>query len=142
LEVELRSLTDQLASRSSATLRRLCRECHHGKGKNGYERRQSQVRCCSHAIDYFKKREQAANISDERATLRKALAFAEKSFEPVHPSIARSQSNLALVLKDLGQLEEACDLLRKAYSASLERYGTDHPHTKTFKGNLEGLTGE
>jgi hypothetical protein len=57
-------------------------------------------------------------------------------------TIPRSQSNLALVLKDLGQLEEAHDLLRKAYTASLERYGPDHPHTKTFKGNLESLPGE
>ena len=44
----------------------------------------------------------------------RALAAAEKTFKPGHPSIARSQSNLALVLKGLGQLEEARDLLRKA----------------------------
>lgn len=69
----------------------------------------------------------------------RALASAEKSFEPGHPSIAISQSNLALVLQDLGQLEEARDLLRQAYSASFERYGPDHPHTKTFKANIESL---
>jgi len=43
-----------------------------------------------------------------------ALVSAEKTFEPGHPSIATRQSNLAMVLKDLGQLEEAQDLLRKA----------------------------
>ncbi|HEX4769555.1 MAG TPA: tetratricopeptide repeat protein [Bryobacteraceae bacterium] len=63
----------------------------------------------------------------------------EKSFEPGHPSIGTSQSNLALVLKDLRQLEEARDLLRRAYSASLERYGPDHPKTKLFKANLKSL---
>jgi hypothetical protein len=46
--------------------------------------------------------------------LRRALASDEKTFEPGHRSIATRQSNLALVLQDLGQLEEARDLLRKA----------------------------
>jgi hypothetical protein len=45
------------------------------------------------------------------------------------------------VLQDLGQLEEARDLLRKAYSASTERYGPDHPSTRIFKGNLGALPG-
>jgi hypothetical protein len=34
-----------------------------------------------------------------------------------HPSIAISQSNVALVLKDLGELEEARDLAKKAPGA-------------------------
>ena len=38
--------------------------------------------------------------------------MAEKTFEPGHCSIAIRQSNLAVVLQDLGQLEEAGDLLR------------------------------
>jgi hypothetical protein len=46
------------------------------------------------------------------------------------------------VLRDLGRLEEARDLLRKAYSAFRELYGTDHPHTKTVKDNLESLPKE
>jgi tetratricopeptide (TPR) repeat protein len=68
-----------------------------------------------------------------------SLAYYERSLKPGHPSIATLQSNLALVLKDLGQLEEARDLLRQAYSASLERYGPDHPPVRTFKRNLEAL---
>jgi tetratricopeptide (TPR) repeat protein len=74
-----------------------------------------------------------------RDAFSRELTLDEKSFEPGHRSIASSQSNLALVLQDLGQLEEARDLLRRAYSASFERYGGDHPDTKTFKANLEGL---
>ena len=52
-----------------------------------------------------------------RHSFSRALASAEKSFEPGHPSIAIDQSNLALVLKDLGQLEEARDLLCKALAS-------------------------
>lgn len=44
-----------------------------------------------------------------RRGFSEALAADEKSFEPGHPCITRSQSNLATVLKDLGQLEDARD---------------------------------
>jgi hypothetical protein len=51
---------------------------------------------------------------DARRASTGALEIAEKTFEPGPPSITRSQSNLAMVLKDLGQMKEARDLLRKA----------------------------
>ncbi|MEE8584870.1 MAG: tetratricopeptide repeat protein [Acidobacteriota bacterium] len=57
-------------------------------------------------------------------------------FEPGHPSIAVRQSNLAMVLQDLGELEEARDLLRAAHKSLLEGYGPDFPLTKTASGNL------
>ena len=68
--------------------------------------------------------------------LREARASDEKSFEPGHPSIARSQSNLATVLQDLGELEQARNLLRKAYSASLERFGADHLANESYECHL------
>jgi tetratricopeptide (TPR) repeat protein len=74
-----------------------------------------------------------------RRALDTALASDEKSFEPGHPSIAIRQSNLALVLKDLGQLKEARDLLRKSHTSFLERFGPDHPYTKTVKTNLRSF---
>jgi tetratricopeptide (TPR) repeat protein len=55
--------------------------------------------------------------SDARRALSSALASDEKTFEPGHPSIAISQSNLGMVLKELGQLEQARDLLQKANRA-------------------------
>ena len=42
-----------------------------------------------------------------------ALETAEKTYKPGHEEIAMGQSNLALVLQDLGEVEEARDLLRK-----------------------------
>lgn len=70
---------------------------------------------------------------------RQALESAQKSFEPGHPSVARSQSNLALVLKDLGELSEARDMLRQAYEVLLDKYGPDFPLTKIDKGNLDSV---
>jgi hypothetical protein len=58
-------------------------------------------------------------------------------FPPGHPQIAGSQSNLAMVLADLGELDEAKELLTLAYHALLEKQGSDFPLTKTVKENLE-----
>ena len=62
-----------------------------------------------------------------RQALQTALASAEKSFEPGHPSIATRQSNLATVLQDLGQLEEARDLLRQALASDERSFEPGHP---------------
>jgi hypothetical protein len=59
-----------------------------------------------------------------------------------HPSIATRQSNLAMVLKDLGELEEARDLAKKAYATALSLLGSNHLMTRKFRGNLEGLEGK
>lgn len=72
---------------------------------------------------------------------RKALALSEKNYKPGDPVIAVQQSNLALALKDLGELEEAKELFTLAYHSLLEKLGPDHPSTKIVKGNLESLSG-
>ena len=58
---------------------------------------------------------------------RDALNRSERSYAPGHPSIAESQSNLALVLSDLGELEEARDLLRQALASDEASYAAGHP---------------
>jgi hypothetical protein len=63
----------------------------------------------------------------------------QKSFEPGHPSIARSQSNLAMVLKDLDQLKEAKTLANQAYHSFLEKLGPEHYLTKRIKGNPDAI---
>jgi tetratricopeptide (TPR) repeat protein len=65
-----------------------------------------------------------------------ALASAEKSFEPGHPSIASRQSNLATVLQDLGQLDEARDLLRQALASAEKSFEPGHPSIATRQSNL------
>ncbi len=67
---------------------------------------------------------------------RQALMIASANFEPGHPSLARSQSNLALVLKDLGQLEQARDLLQQALAAAEQTYDPGHPSLARSQSNL------
>jgi len=71
--------------------------------------------------------------------LRMALSSDQKSFEPGHPSIAIRQSNLALVLLDLGQLEEARDLLRMALSSDQKSFEPGHPEIAIRQLNLGGV---
>jgi tetratricopeptide (TPR) repeat protein len=55
------------------------------------------------------------------------METAETIFEPGHHSIARTQGNLALVLQDLGQLEEARDLLQRALASDEKTFELGHP---------------
>ena len=65
-----------------------------------------------------------------------ALERAEKSFEPGHPSIAIRQSNLATVLKNLGQLEKARDLLKRALASDEKSFKPGHPSIAASQSNL------
>jgi len=67
---------------------------------------------------------------------RRSLELSEKAFEPGHPTIATSQSNLALVLQDLGELKEARDLLRKALESDQKNFEPGHPTIATSQSNL------
>jgi hypothetical protein len=46
-----------------------------------------------------------------------------------------------MVLSNLGELEEARDLLKKAYATAFSRLGFDHPTTRTIRENLGVLEG-
>jgi tetratricopeptide (TPR) repeat protein len=65
-----------------------------------------------------------------------SLDLAKRNFEPGHPTIARSQSNLALVLQDLGELKDARDLLRHALAADQNNFEPGHPTIAIRQSNL------
>jgi tetratricopeptide (TPR) repeat protein len=67
---------------------------------------------------------------------RDALSRSERTFAPGHTSIATSQSNLATVLLDLGDLQEARDLLRKALASDEVSYAPGHPYIAMRQSNL------
>jgi len=67
---------------------------------------------------------------------RRALSLSE---ENAPEKTSTMQSNLATVLQDLGELEEARDLAKAAYETFIAKFGPGHPSTKTTKGNLEGI---
>ena len=58
---------------------------------------------------------------------RKAVDISKKNLRPGHPKTATSQSNLAAVLRDLGELKNARDLLRTALEADKQCFQHGHP---------------
>ena len=65
-----------------------------------------------------------------------ALTLAKKTYAPGHPTIATSQSNLALVLRDLGDLEGAKGLLSEALEADQQNFEPGHPEIAKDQSNL------
>lgn len=82
-------------------------------------------------------------LEEVRELLRAALASHEQIYAPGHPSIAIHQSNLAMVLQDLGELTElteARELLQHSYDSLEQKFGSEHPSTRIVKGNLDRLS--
>src|SRR5207247_107778 len=69
-------------------------------------------------------------FSVARELLRRAIEIDEKAYEPDHPNLAVSYSDLALVEKDLGNLAEARQLVRRALEIDVQAFGPGHPHTR------------
>ena len=65
-----------------------------------------------------------------------ALRRSERAYPPGHSIIAKSQSNLATVLRDLGQPEKARDLLRSALASNEQSYARGHPSIATCQSDL------
>ncbi len=70
---------------------------------------------------------------------RESLKLSEKHYKPEDPSIAIIQSNLAAVLKDLGELEEARDLLRQALESDQKNFEPGHSSIAIRQSNLAAV---
>jgi tetratricopeptide (TPR) repeat protein len=71
-----------------------------------------------------------------RAIFERVLNTAEAAYGPDHPNVARSLNNLALVLKDLGELAQAQAILERALKIDEAAYGPNHPEVATELDNL------
>ena len=71
--------------------------------------------------------------------LRDALAIREKVLGPAHPNRASSLNNLAVLLRDQGDLAGARPLLERALAINEKALGPEHPDTTTNLNNLAGL---
>src|SRR5215471_6741566 len=74
--------------------------------------------------------------SQAAVLLRDALAMREKVLGPEHPDTAPSLNNLALLLRDQGDLAGARLLLERALVIREKVLGPEHPDTATSLGNL------
>jgi tetratricopeptide (TPR) repeat protein len=79
-----------------------------------------------------------AAYSRARPLYERALAIAEKALGPEHPDTALSLNNLALLLKDQGDLAGARPLNERALAIYEKARGPEHPHTALSLNNLAG----
>jgi tetratricopeptide (TPR) repeat protein len=71
-----------------------------------------------------------------RPFLERALAIGEKALGPDHPDNATRLNNLALLLRDEGDLAAARPLYERALAITEKALGPDHPNTATGLNNL------
>ena len=80
-----------------------------------------------------------AAYSAAEPLLRRALAIREKALGPEHPDTATSLNNLALLLRDQGDLAAARPLFERALAIREKALGPEHPDTATSLNNLAWL---
>jgi tetratricopeptide (TPR) repeat protein len=90
------------------------------------------VRLLDSAADYLQGRGRYREARELRA---RAMALAEATFGPDHPTTARTLSNLATVLRDQGDLDQARTLHERALAVLEAQLGRDHLATaQTLNG--------
>ncbi len=77
-----------------------------------------------------------AAYSEAIPLFERALAIRERALGPEQPDTAGSLNNLALVLRDQGDLAGARPLFKRALSISEKALGPDNPSTATSLNNL------
>jgi tetratricopeptide (TPR) repeat protein len=77
-----------------------------------------------------------AQFVEARELLGRALAMFERTYGSDHPWVATALNNLALVLKDLGDLDGAKLRFERAIAIDKKTYGPDHPKIAFHLNNL------
>ena len=68
--------------------------------------------------------------------MERAIEIEEKYFDPDHPTLATSYSNLATILRALGDLPEARRLMELAIEIDEKHFDPEHPSLATRYTNL------
>ena len=80
-----------------------------------------------------------AAYAGARPLYERALAISEKALGPEHPYTATSLNNLAVLLRDQGDLAGARPLFERALAIHEKALGPEHPDTAASLNNLAGL---
>jgi tetratricopeptide (TPR) repeat protein len=80
-----------------------------------------------------------ARLADAKMLQERALAIDEATYGPDHPTLANRLNNLAAILRDPGQPEEARPLQERALAIDEVAYGPNHPNVATDLNNLAAI---
>lgn len=79
----------------------------------------------------------AGNLASADELLRKAARIQEAELGPVHPELANTLNNLAIVAEKAGRPDEAETFYRRAASIAAAALPADHPMVVASRQNLE-----
>jgi hypothetical protein len=72
---------------------------------------------------------------------REQIEITDETFDPDNNTVAIDLNNLALVLKDLGDMQGAKKCFERSLIIYQERLGKQHLSTRKVRKNLESLNG-
>lgn len=78
----------------------------------------------------------AGELKASESIFVKSLEIREKIWGPVHPDIADSLNNMAVVLDQRGAFDHAAELFRKSLEMNEKIYGSDHAGNVVILNNL------
>ena len=94
------------------------------------------------ARDMLDRAEHAATAGDFASAdelLRGAARIQEEELGPLHPDLANTLNNLAIVAEQTGSSSEAETLYRRAAAIAAAAFPSDHPMVVASRQNLEGF---
>ena len=77
-----------------------------------------------------------------RFVFNKALALQQAALGPVHPEVASTMNNIAIVLRSQGKADDALALYRSVLSIQEAALGADHPDVATSLNNMAVLVAD
>jgi len=84
----------------------------------------------------------AGDLSSADELLRGAARLQEEELGPLHPDLANTLNNLAIVAEKAGRLDDAETFYRRAAAIAAASLPTDHPMVAESRRNLEGFCRE
>src|SRR5215467_6280131 len=82
---------------------------------------------------------QAGKYAEATDIAKRALAIAEKTLGPDHPTVGSTLNNLAALYREQGSYGEAEPLMKRALAIDEKALGPDHPDVGRDLSNLAGL---
>jgi len=79
----------------------------------------------------------AGDFASADELLRSAARAQEQELGPLHPDLANTLNNLAVVVEKTGSSSEAEALYRRAATIAAEALPSDHPMVQASRQNLE-----
>jgi Protein of unknown function (DUF2914)/Tetratricopeptide repeat len=102
----------------------------------------TQQQDARHMLDRAERAATAGDLASADELLRSAARIQEEELGPLHPDLANTLNNLAIVAEKAGRPDDAETFYRRAAAIAAASLPTDHPMVVESRQNLEGFCRE